>query len=224
MKTKTLKDKNGNPIQIEQGQVRGLKEALANVGGGAGSGASGDYVPVKEWINFTDIKETVCGGIDWKNDQVLNFEFYDVDLQNKALFVDFRDFEEQFKGIQGFGSGNIWNSNFLENGCMLNINLGSSMRNTKLIFYLPYELSQMIINQAGETQDITYCISFNNVIKSEILSLTSTGLLNGYESYFEDGNALYFNANENWADTVVYIDSDNEGYVSVSAMGTYMEC
>lgn len=35
MKTKTLLDKNGNPIQIEQSQVRGLKEALANVGGGA---------------------------------------------------------------------------------------------------------------------------------------------------------------------------------------------
>lgn len=50
MKTKTLKDKNGNPIQIEQGQVRGLKEALANVGGGA----SGNYVPVKTSYNVPD--------------------------------------------------------------------------------------------------------------------------------------------------------------------------
>ena len=33
MKTKTLKDKNGNPIQIELWQVRGLEEALANIGG-----------------------------------------------------------------------------------------------------------------------------------------------------------------------------------------------
>lgn len=36
MKTKKLLDKNGNPIQIEQSQVCGLKEALANAGGGSG--------------------------------------------------------------------------------------------------------------------------------------------------------------------------------------------
>lgn len=49
MKTKKLLDKNGNPIQIEQGQVRGLKEALANVSGG--SGASG--TPSKTYQELT---------------------------------------------------------------------------------------------------------------------------------------------------------------------------
>ena len=38
MKTKTLLDKNKKPIQIEQSQVRGLEEALANSKYKAGNG------------------------------------------------------------------------------------------------------------------------------------------------------------------------------------------
>lgn len=76
MKTKKLLDKNGNPIQIEQSQVRGLKEALANASGGASG---------KEIIEITTPLFN-ANGVDEADYQTANFD--NIDLNNKYVIWD----------------------------------------------------------------------------------------------------------------------------------------
>ncbi len=110
MKTKKLLDKNGNPIQIEQGQVRGLKEALANVG----SGASGKEVITADenfYGSIYDRENTEQGS--------LYLDFINVDLDNKYIVVDLEQYYQDMPHAQGieifFSNKSIKNSTIIIN-------------------------------------------------------------------------------------------------------------
>lgn len=109
MKTKTLKDKNGNPIQIEQGQVRGLKEALANVGGGSSKElviADNDF-----YNSIYDSSNTSQG--------FLFLDFINVDLDNKYIVVDLEQYDQDMPHAQSieifFNYKSIKNSTIIIN-------------------------------------------------------------------------------------------------------------
>lgn len=116
MKTKTLKDKNGNPIQIEQGQVRGLKEALANVG----SGASGKEVITAD--------ENFYGSIyDRENTEegYLFLDFINVDLDNKYIEVDLAQYDQDMQRAQSIEI--FFNYKSIKNSTII-INMPSCLR------------------------------------------------------------------------------------------------
>ena len=110
MKTKTLKDKNGNPIQIEQSQVRGLKEALANAGGG-GSGKEVIIADENFYSSIYDSNNTSQG--------FLFLDFINVDLDNKYIAVDLEQYYQDMEHAKSieifFNNKSIKNSTIIIN-------------------------------------------------------------------------------------------------------------
>jgi hypothetical protein len=217
MKTKTLKDKNGNPIQIEQSQVRGLKEALANAGGGA----SGNYVPVKTSYNVPDNTFNLSG-----NQEVgFNVEANLGDISNKVLYWDWQREQAIYDPQLGGAIQEIVID--LTNGTFTYGN-----KNFTLYIYLNVarggEWDPNITSDTGFTINLpamwTWQIDgvLNNIGATEIAlegSVDHTCNPNG------DGNYLWFimpNITDFSGNITFRIDVDNEGFATFTILQDYV--
>lgn len=210
MKTKTLLDKNGNPIQIEQSQVRGLKEALDNVGGGA----SGDYVPVKEYIYLHDnedynvqLQNLIVGDINWYLDTMPTLKFYDEHydtfLNNKHFIIDMGYYlEEHHSELSS-------NQNFEQNGSMIYYNF-SVTKNSKIEIIIPEDFNYKMYGD--EKQLFCHVLHFSWGNLKSLAGANNSGMLDGLEYQFEEYLNVYLSSH----DMRIIIDIDNEGAVSVN--------
>ena len=188
MKTKTLKDKNGNPIQIEQSQVRGLKEALANAGGGA----SGKEVVIADNNLYSTIYNT-----NLTDEDNLYLDFSKFDFDNKYIEINLDNYHQDMERNQMIF-------------CDL---MNKTIKNATIIIYMPFVANKEVTDKVLQifTKD-SGLLLFDSATQQVIGNTFSIDFYTSLK--YEDGMDFGFGISSNLGDYIVKIDFDENGFAN----------